>query len=277
MAQRLHRGGGEVADRVDAAAPQHLLGLAANAPELGDRQRMQERDGLVAWDHEEPVRLGQPRRDLRHELRRGGTHRHDESRLGVHALAQQLRDLHGRAEHGPGARDIQERLVDAEPLHPRREVVHDAHDDLRVVRVPLVVRLEDDRLRAALEGDRHGQRRVHAELAGLVGGGGHDRPGGWMPHDHRLADELGMIEQLDRGEERVEVGVEDGGGAVVDGPDGHLPFGAVLLAHAPILAVPTDPHAVGPRTGRRQAGVPSRALVRVRSWFDGLGSGRRSA
>jgi hypothetical protein len=52
---------------------------------------------------------------------------------------------------------------------------------------------------------------VDAELAGLIGGGGHHRPLGRVAlaaHDHRLAAQFGPASDLDRGKELVEVDMQ---------------------------------------------------------------------
>jgi hypothetical protein len=54
--------------------------------------------------------------------------------------------------------------------------------------------------------------------------------------DYGLSHQLGMLEQLDRCEERVHVDVQQVCGQVVDGVGGDLPPAAVLLAHAAILS-----------------------------------------
>jgi molybdopterin biosynthesis enzyme len=57
-----------------------------------------------------------------------------------------------------------------------------------------------------------------------------------VPDDDGLAHQLGMLEQLDRREERVHVDVQQVRGEVVDRRGGDLPPAAVLLAHAAILS-----------------------------------------
>ena len=152
-----------------------------------------------------------------------------------HAGAQERRDLHRRPEHGARAGDVEERLVDAEPLDVRGQVVADRHDLVRVVDVAVEVGRQHDGVRAPPQRDRHRHRRVHAIRAGLVGRRGHHRSRRWMPHDHRLALELRVIEQLDGREECVHVHVQDGRGRVVHRPGGDLPVASILLAHGAIL------------------------------------------
>ena len=70
---------------------------------------------------------------------------------------------------------------------------------------------DEDRLGAEPERGRGGHGRVNAELAGLVGGRGDDPAHlGPAPNDDRNADQRGIVQPLDRDEERVEVDVDDG-------------------------------------------------------------------
>ncbi len=238
--EHVDRGVGEVADRVVPAVAQHLLGLAADAPQRRDRERMQERDRLVARNHQQAVGLGKTRRELRDELRGRRPDRADQTGLFEHAGAQERRHLHRRPEDRPRAGDVEERLVDAEPLDVRGQVVADRHDLVRVVDVAVEVGRQDDGVRASPERDRHRHRRVHPVGAGLVRRRGDHRSRRRMPHDHRLALELRVVEQLDGREERVHVHVQDGRGRVVHRPGGDLPVAPILLAHERILPPRTD-------------------------------------
>ena len=64
---------------------------------------------------------------------------------------------------------------------------------------------------AAPHGLGQGHRRVDAERPRLVARGGHDAPTARIAaDDDGLATQLGAVALLDRGEERVEIDVEDG-------------------------------------------------------------------
>ena len=56
--ERRLAGAGQVGDRVQPGAVQLLRGRRADAPQLADRQRVQERDLGAGLDDEQPVRLG---------------------------------------------------------------------------------------------------------------------------------------------------------------------------------------------------------------------------
>ena len=250
---------------------QLLLRLAADAPERGHRLRVQERrrSRPAARPAARRASRGSRRASRRtwSPPRRPST----QSGLAVDALAQSRADLPGGAEQSQGARDIEERLVDRERLDQRRDLAEQPHHLRRVVRVPLEVRLEHDRLRAAAQRHGHRHRRVDAVLAGLVGGGGDDRTQRPVPDDDRLADQLGMLEQLDGGEERVHVHVQDVGGRVGGWRVGDLPPAAVLLAHGPILSPARGQHG-----GRRPKPTPPDS-IRLRSCCDRASRDRRSA
>ena len=103
---------------------------------------------------------------------------------------------------------VEERLVDREPLDERRRVLEDAEDGLARLRVRLHARRHDD--------------RVRAEPAG-AGRPSPCEPAPWPrssrrarrpADDDRPAAQARVVALLDRGEERVQVGVEDGGLAV---------------------------------------------------------------
>ena len=82
------------------------------------------------------------------------------ARLAVDALAQHRADAPRAPEQPPGARDVEEGLVDAQLLDVGRDLAEDLHDPSRVVGVALEVRLENDRVRATPEGDGHGHREL---------------------------------------------------------------------------------------------------------------------
>ncbi len=170
--QRGKRGVGDVGDRAEAAAEERLLGRLPHSPERADRQSVQERQGLGGGDDEQAVGLAARARELGDELGGGRPDRAGETGLGVHAAADHGADLGGRAEEPAGSRHVEERLVDAERLHERRDVAEDAHDHARPVRVLLHVSADDGGLRAEAQRLGHGHGRADAEAPGLVGGAG---------------------------------------------------------------------------------------------------------
>ena len=233
----LQRGHGCPRDVADGAEPplgQGLLCRRTDPPEERDGKRMKKRERLPGRDHEHSIGFRTAGRELGDELHRSRADRAVQPGLGEHARADELTDLRGRAEQRPRARDVEECLVDAHAFDDRGDVVEDGHDLLRVEGVLLAVRLEHDRVRAQPQrlGERDG--RAYPELAGRIICRGDDRASGVAGDDHGPVHEIGPVEEFDRGEERVEVDVEDGRGGAVHRGGADLPVAAVLPAHLPI-------------------------------------------
>ena len=133
-----------------------------------------------------------------------------QTELVADVLLDPSRDGLTVAEEAAAGGDVEERLVEAEPLDQRRvapEDVEDAGAELGIARGP---RRYHDGLRAETHGPGHRHRRVRAEGPRLVGGGAYHAAAGRSAHEHRLSAERGIVQLLDRGEERVHVDVEDG-------------------------------------------------------------------
>jgi hypothetical protein len=128
----------------------------------------------------------------------------------LHPGLQVRRNLLGRPEQAGRAGDVEERLVDAQRLDQRRELVEHAEHLVRLFPVPREVPRDDRRVRAEPLRDRHRLRRVTAEHPRLVRRRGHDAPRPVVPDEHRPPAEGRVVELLDGGEERVHVDVEDG-------------------------------------------------------------------
>ena len=94
---------------------------------------------------------------------------------------------------------------------------------------------QDHGLGAAPGGLRHGHCRGDAEDAGLVGGRRDDAPAVATTDDDGTADQLGVLEELDRGEEGVHVNVDDGSSGVVISPGTARGLGARSPAHLHLL------------------------------------------
>ena len=120
--------------------------------------------------------------------------------------AQAGGDLDRGAGDAPQAADVEERLVDRQPLDERRGVVEHLEHRLAGVGVGLEPRRHDDGVGAQPPGLAPAHRRAHAERLGLVAGGEHDA----AADDDRPAAQRGVVALLDRRVEGVEVGVQDG-------------------------------------------------------------------
>ena len=105
------------------------------------------------------------------------------------------------------AADVEEGLVDREPLDERRGLPEHLEGGLAGVGVGRHPRRNDHRVRAQAAGLAATHRRPHPVGLRLVAGGEDDA----RADDHGPPAEPRIVALLDRGVERVEVGVEDGG------------------------------------------------------------------
>ncbi len=140
----------ELTDRADAVAVQLLRRHRADAPQPLDGERQEELLLPIGLDDEESVGLAHRTRDLREELRAGDADRDRQARLGAHPLPQPDGDGLGSAGDASQAADLEESLVDGEPLHERGGVAEDAEDVLAGRGVGLHPRRHDDGVGAQL-------------------------------------------------------------------------------------------------------------------------------
>ena len=168
---------------------------------------MEEVELLTRRDAEEPVRLGDAACDLGEELGARDPDGDGDPDPLADVSAQALGDLAGRARDPAHPADVEERLVDGEALDERGGVLEDSVERLARLRIGGHARRHDDRLGAETSrpGAAHG--RAHAPSLGLVARGEHDAPA----DDHGAATEARVVPLLDRGEERIGVGVQDRG------------------------------------------------------------------
>ena len=113
--------------RVDAALGESLPGDGPDPPDEPDRQRVEERSFAGRLHHDQPVGLGHLRGDLGEVLGAGRADRDRQPDLGAHALADAVADDLCRTEQVDRAGDVEERLVDGDALHERREVAEHRH------------------------------------------------------------------------------------------------------------------------------------------------------
>ena len=138
-----------------------------------------------------------------------------------------------------------ERLVPAPHLDHRSERTQRRHHPVRCGLVRRAVHRKEHRSRTPARRGAQRHPRPHAERAGLVRRRRHDlpRPGGISvaAHHDRAAGELGASEDLHRGQELIEIDVED---PVARAPLGHhrsrtstQSFPATLVAHMALVRV----------------------------------------
>ena len=123
----------------------------------------------------------------------------------------------GGAEQALGAGEIEERLVERDRLHQRREAREDREHLARHRRVLAHVAAQEDPVGTEPPRLEARHRRVHAEDARLVARRRHHAARPRPADDHRLAAQLRPVALLDRRVERVHVGVQD------DAGEGHAP------------------------------------------------------
>ncbi len=215
--ERADRLCGERGDGVDAVPVEPLARLVPHAPQRTDGQRVEEGHGLRAGHEEETVGLGVARGELGDELRGCDADGRRHAELGADPAAQLAGDRHGRAEPAARPGHVEERLVDAHLLHDRGDLGKDVHHLPGGPGVAVVVRWQHDSLRAQPPRLGHRHRRVDAEPPRLVRGGEH-HPALLTAHDDRPPEEVGAVEELDGGEERVHVDVQDRAAGVVGAP-----------------------------------------------------------
>ncbi len=155
----------------------------------------------------EPVRLRRARGHLRERLRAG----HADADREPEVVANLLPQLRGYPLGGPGdpleAADVEERLLEREPLDRRRRPAEDLEELPARPRVLVEVRVDRDRLGA--EPTRRVSAHASCDAAGLrLVARRHDDTGA---DDDRPPAQGGIPPLLDRREERVDVGVQDRG------------------------------------------------------------------
>src|SRR5512132_2101175 len=180
-------------------------GDRSDAPEALDREGVQEGQLAVGGNHQQSVGLRDPARDLGEELRPGNAHRDGEPQLLEDLPPEPDGDLGGRSRDPPQPADVEEGLVDRQPLDERRRVAEHLEERLAGFAVRVHARANDDGLRAEPASERAAHRRSDAERLRLVARREHD-PGA---DDDRAAPQGGVVPLLDRGVEGVGVRVQD--------------------------------------------------------------------
>ena len=187
-----------------------LGGHATDAPQALDRQRMQEVELAIRRHEEEPVRLGDRTRDLGEELRARDPDRDRQPDPLAHGTPEEIAVKLRRAGDAAQPADVEERLVDREALDERRGVAEDREDGLARRRVGVHPRRHNDGLGAERPRLPPVHRGAHAAPLRLVAAREHDA----AADDHGPPAQVRCVALLDRGVERVEIGVQDGGLAV---------------------------------------------------------------
>jgi hypothetical protein len=240
---------GDLADGGDAALAQLFGGHRPDAPEALHGQGTQEVQFAAERHDQQSVRLGDPAGDLGQELRARDTDRDGQPHPLEHLAAQPAGDLHRRPRHPAQAADLEEGLVNGQPLDHRRGVAEHPEDRFAGLRVGGHARGDDDGVRAQPQRLRPAHRRANPAGLGLVAGRQHHP----AADDHRPPAQPRVVTLLHRRVERVKVRVQD------------RPLtGHPVTGHPASLARTYDNGQV--RTACTASGVFLRARMR-RSWF----------
>ena len=215
IGQKARIRGGYVADRVQPYCQQARHGLLPGTPQPVYRQWRQPALGLLRRHHREAVRLAVGAGHLGDVLAAGNAYRDVQAGGVAHRLFDLAAHLQGRPEQPLGAAHVEERLVQRQRLHPRREIGKDVHHLRRDLLIALEARFHHDGVRTAPP--RLGHRHGAADAVGprLVAGGEHHAAVAVRPHQDRLAAQRGIVQLLDSGVEGVHVRVNDGAGPAV--------------------------------------------------------------
>ena len=132
--------------------------------------------------------------------------RNGETELISDALADRCGDLGRKAEEMRATRDVNEGLVDRDPLHERRKVAEDGDGRVAEALIVAEVPADEDELRTQLARLPPGHAAVDTVSLGFVG----SREDHAAADGDRLAPQARIEQLLDGGIEGVQIRVEDG-------------------------------------------------------------------
>ena len=195
----------QVAERLDALLTQLPLGRCADSAQGAHGQRVDEAELASGHDDRQPPGLVHVGRELRNRLRRPHANRTRHAEVGDAVLNALGHDDRMLSVHARGT-DVEKRLVDAHLLHMRGFVEQNGHHPVRHFAIPVEMAARPNGVGAKPRRRRRRHRGMHAVLARLVGRSRDHAAFSRITADNdRLAPPTGMIELLDRGEERIEV------------------------------------------------------------------------
>ncbi len=206
----------ELLQVADGSHARHAEPLRRRRADTGDHRHLHRRQEVrlgAGRHHDDPVGLVEVAGDLRDQLRRTGSHRRGQpAARGVDRILQLPADrghlVDADTGHAGGAQ-VDEGLVQRQGLHQWRQGPHPRHH--RRARRPVRVEppTQERRVRAARPGLRGRHRRAHAVRPRLVRRRGHHAAQA-DPADHDgFAPQRRLVALLDRGEERVQVDMQD--------------------------------------------------------------------
>ena len=199
---------------------QLLGGLGPDAPERVGRPLRHDVPPVVLGEPEDAAGLAEAGGELGAQLVVADADRAGEPGLGGHRGLDRL----GQRVRVAGA-GAEERLVPPEHLDDHRELAQRGHHAFRNRQVGRGIAGQEHRLRAAFRGRPQWHSGVDAELACFVGRRRDDRAFGGIAvaaYDDRFAAQLRTSGELDRGDELVEIDVQDPGHGSSVLPAGHV-------------------------------------------------------
>ncbi len=203
--QRRFGDAGDLADGENPSVAKLPRGHRPDAPEPLDREPVEKGQLAVRRHDEQTVGLGDAAGHLGEELGPRDADRDGQPDLFPHLAPEAHGDLGGSAGEASHPANVEERLVDGQPLDRRAGVFEDAKHRPARLGVGGHARLDDDHVRAEATRGRAAHRRPDAVGLGLVGRRQHDT----AADHHRPSAKARIVPLLDGGEERVDVRVED--------------------------------------------------------------------
>ena len=207
--EKLERAVAQVAPVFDAE-PLHLGGgRRADAMELRDRQRLDERGPHTGCDDEQPVRLVLIGGKLGEEFVVGNAGGGRQPGLGADVGADHLGDIGRERDVAVVLGDVEIGLVEAQRFDQRGVAGEDIADLARDRAVGVEARLDEDKFGAAAARGHGRHGRAHAEFPRLVAGGGDDAAFAGAADGDRLAAQVRIVALLDGRIERIHVDMDD--------------------------------------------------------------------
>jgi hypothetical protein len=197
---------GNLSDGGDAGGVQLGRRGRPHAPDALNRKGVQECQLALDRHDEQPIWLAQAAGDLGQVFGPGYADRDGKPRPLAHVATQGSSDDGWFPAQPPQATDIEERFVDRHAFHERSGVMEDLENLAAGRDISIEVRPDDDGVGAEPHRLASAHGGAHAVGLRLVAGGQHDP----TTDDDRFAAQARVIALLDRREERVEVGMQDG-------------------------------------------------------------------
>ncbi len=204
-AQRVRVECRNLAYRSDALGGELLGSFCANAPEGPNWQRMKKRQFLLWFDDEKPIGFTRAARDLGKEFGPRNAHRNSETNLGTNPLAKFLGHELGRANDPPEPGNIEKGFVNRQRFDEGSGFVEDGEDAAAGFGVRIDSGRHADEVGAEAASLAAGHCGADAVSSGLIARSKDDS----AADRHCPVAQVWVIALLDRGVERIEIGVQN--------------------------------------------------------------------